>query len=143
MWILLRALLSLAFSVPFPSGNQCHNLFMFSYRSSTSIYIYTHTHTHTYVYIYVCKYPFNKCVCECINYALKMSLRIGKCREFPGGPLVRTPHLHCWGLRVQFLVRELRSWKPCGAAGKKKIKGADSERQKIEAKFTRASGREE
>lgn len=44
------------------------------------------------------------------------------------------------GSGFNFLARELDG-KPCGAAGKK-IKGADSERQKI-AKFTRASGREE
>ena len=80
-------------------------------------YKYINIHTHTYIYVYI--YPFNKCVCECINYAFKMSLRIGKCREFPGGPVVKTPHLHCWGLRVRSLVRELRSWKPCGASGKK------------------------
>ena len=34
-------------------------------------------------------------------------------REFPGDPVVRTQHFHCHGPRVQFLVRKLRSHKPC------------------------------
>ena len=43
-------------------------------------------------------------------------------REFPGGPVVRTPCFHCWGPGVPSLVRELRSHKPCSVAKKKKKK---------------------
>ena len=49
--------------------------------------------------------------------ALKISVR-----EFPGGPVVRTGHLHCWRPWVQFLVRELRSCNPRDAGKKKKEK---------------------
>ena len=38
--------------------------------------------------------------------------------EFPGGPVVRTPHLHCRGARVGSPARELRSRKPYGVANK-------------------------
>ena len=50
-----------------------------------------------------------------------MYLKIAK-REFPGGPVVRTPCFHCWGPRVLSLVKELRSHKPWGSAKKKKKK---------------------
>ena len=42
--------------------------------------------------------------------------------EFPGGPVVRTPHSHCRGPRFDLwsLVAELRSHKPGSAAKKKK-----------------------
>lgn len=49
--------------------------------------------------------------------ALKISFR-----KFPGGPVVRTVHLHCWRPWVQFLVRKLRSCKPHDAGKKKKKK---------------------
>ena len=50
-----------------------------------------------------------------------MYLKIAK-REFPGGPVVRTPSFHCWVPRVLSLVKELRSHKPWGSAKKKKKK---------------------
>ena len=37
---------------------------------------------------------------------------------FPGGPAIRTLHTHCWGVQVQSLAGELRSYKPHGAARK-------------------------
>ena len=42
--------------------------------------------------------------------------------DFPGGPVVKTPHFHCRGARVRSLVRELRSRMLHGAAKKKKKK---------------------
>ena len=39
--------------------------------------------------------------------------------EFPGSPLIRTPHFHCQGW-VQLLLRELRSQKPCDMPKRKK-----------------------
>ena len=41
-------------------------------------------------------------------------------REFPGGPVVRTPRFHCRGHRFESLVRELGSCKPHSVAKKKK-----------------------
>ena len=43
-------------------------------------------------------------------------------RDFPGSPVVKTPHFHCTlqGAQVLSLVRELRSHMPCSAAKKKK-----------------------
>ena len=45
-----------------------------------------------------------------------------ECREFPGGPVVRTLRFHCPGPRVQSLVGELGSQEPHGIAKKKKKK---------------------
>ena len=50
-------------------------------------------------------------------------------RDFPGGPVVRTLSFHCQGHRVQSLVRELRSHKPCGV-GKKQTKTKQSPKNK-------------
>ena len=50
----------------------------------------------------------------------------GEQREFPGGPVVRTPSFHCRGARVQSLVREPRSRMPHGVAKKKKKNGEQS-----------------
>ena len=41
--------------------------------------------------------------------------------DFPGSPVVKTPRFQCRELRVQLLVRELRSHMRCGKA-KNKIK---------------------
>ena len=43
-------------------------------------------------------------------------------RDFPGCPVVMTPHNYCRGCGVLSLVRELRSHKPCRVAKKKKGK---------------------
>ena len=40
---------------------------------------------------------------------------IGRSRDFPGSPVVKTLRFHCRGARVRSLLREL-SHKPCGAA---------------------------
>ena len=37
-------------------------------------------------------------------------------RDFPGGPVVKTQRFHCLWARVQSLVGELRSYKPCSVA---------------------------
>ena len=44
---------------------------------------------------------------------LKMSFLSKKqVRDFPGGPMVRTPRFHCRGPRFHPLIGELRSLKP-------------------------------
>lgn len=55
--------------------------------------------------------------------ALKVWLKRAKKRIFPSSPVVRTPDFHCRGSRVRSLVGELRSYKLCHVAKKKK-KGA-------------------
>ena len=55
-----------------------------------------------------------------------------ECREFPGGPVVRTLRFHCPGPRVQSLVGELGSQGPHGIAKKKKKKKIKTE---IECQF--------
>jgi len=47
-------------------------------------------------------------------------------KDFPGGPLVKTPHFHCRGRRFNPGLRKLRSRVPPGSA--KKIR-----RQKLKA----------
>ena len=42
-------------------------------------------------------------------------------RESPGGPVVRIPRFHCPRARVQSLVGELKSQKPCSLAKKKAL----------------------
>ena len=42
------------------------------------------------------------------------------CREFSGGPVVRTRHANCWGAWVQSLLGELKSHRSHSAAKKKK-----------------------
>ena len=39
-------------------------------------------------------------------------------RDSPGGPVVKTLHLHCLGVWVQFLIRDLRSHMPHSVAKK-------------------------
>ena len=39
-------------------------------------------------------------------------------RDFPGGPVAKTPHFECRGVWVQFLVGELRSRMLCGTVKK-------------------------
>ena len=43
-------------------------------------------------------------------------------REFPGGPVVRTPRFHCRGLRFHPWFGELRPHKLCGVAKREKKK---------------------
>ena len=48
---------------------------------------------------------------------MKYSVKTAK-REFPDGPVVKTPRFHCRGAWVPFLVGELRSHKLRGMAKK-------------------------
>ena len=50
-------------------------------------------------------------------------------RDFPGGPVVKTPRFHCRGPGILSLVGELRSNVPRGAA--KKRKKATGLKQKV------------
>ena len=52
--------------------------------------------------------------------------------DLPGGPVVRTPSLHCRGRGFKSLVRELRSYKPRGVAKTRK-KERKKERKKDKA----------
>ena len=47
------------------------------------------------------------------TYPKKTKIQKDTCRDFPGGPMVKTPPFSAWGAQIPFLVRDLRSHRLC------------------------------